>query len=724
MAARLTAEFLKDWSKGVNPDIQKERNTCTFNTEELTNLLDGGPEKTKRRKELEQLFFNQHGDLFSFKRRPFMTKSELYEHSVAKSVKVFQLRKEYGWSEEDYDLATRILNFDFALSLHHTMFIPALERLATDEQKAKWLPLAQSYQIIGTYAQTELGHGTNLLGLETTATFDKDTDEFVMNTPRLSSMKWWPGGLAKSCTHAVVLAQLVIDGTNCGMHPFMVQLRSLDDHMPLPGVKLGDIGPKLAANSTDNGFMILNSVRIPRLHMLMKNGRVLSLNYCITVGDIGQKIGYNISDNGFLIINKLRIPRQNMLMKNARVTREGKFTQLSNNKANYATMILVRVNIISWAKDTMRQAACVAVRYSAVRRQTTLKPGTPEQQVLDFQTQQYKIFPCLAGTYATHFIAQDMFSAYYSAYNEIMRGNNRKLGELHAQTSGLKAFLSDMSTSMVETCRRSCGGHGYLKSSGIAENMVSSLALVTIEGENTVLYLQTARYLMKQMANAVSGTKTEGSTAYMNRDFTSYMCPIEVREDCKNLHKLRDVYVQRAHKVIMAVAQKLQMDMESGQPQEVVFNNNMVALVRAARAHIHLTVIDIYISKVDNLRYTHSTELSKVMTELCNFFVIYGIVQETGDFLEMETIGLQQLEWLRQQEMDLLAVIRPNAVSLVDSFDLHDESVASTLGQYDGNAYQHLFESTQYEPMNQTQVHPAYYKHIRGLLKGSNTSKL
>ena len=52
----------------------------------------------------------------------------------------------------------------------------------------------------------------------------------------------------------------------------------------------------------------------------------------------------------------------------------------------------------------------------------------------------------------------------------------------------------------------------------------------------------------------------------------------------------------------------------------------------------------------------------------------------------------------------MLSIYRPNAVALVDSFDLHDETVASTLGQYDGNAYQALFESTQYEPLNQTEV--------------------
>lgn len=52
----------------------------------------------------------------------------------------------------------------------------------------------------------------------------------------------------------------------------------------------------------------------------------------------------------------------------------------------------------------------------------------------------------------------------------------------------------------------------------------------------------------------------------------------------------------------------------------------------------------------------------------------------------------------------MVLYFRPNAVGLVDAYDMHDETVASTLGQYDGNAYQHLFESTQYEPMNQTEV--------------------
>lgn len=66
----------------------------------------------------------------------------------------------------------------------------------------------------GTYAQTELGHGTNLARLETRATFDAQTDEFVLESPSVTATKWWPGGLGKTSTHAVVMAELVLAGAS------------------------------------------------------------------------------------------------------------------------------------------------------------------------------------------------------------------------------------------------------------------------------------------------------------------------------------------------------------------------------------------------------------------------------------------------------------------------------------------------------------------------------
>lgn len=94
-----------------------------------------------------------------------------------------------------------------ALDLHIGMFIPTLETQADEEQKAHWLPLAYNLAIIGTYAQTELGHGTYLAGLETTATWDPAHRDFVLHSPTLTASKWWPGALGRTSTHAVVMVR-------------------------------------------------------------------------------------------------------------------------------------------------------------------------------------------------------------------------------------------------------------------------------------------------------------------------------------------------------------------------------------------------------------------------------------------------------------------------------------------------------------------------------------
>lgn len=126
------------------------------------------------------------------------------------------------------------------------LFEPTIQFCGSEEQKAYWLPLSRTGKILGTYCQTELGHGTFVRGIETTATYDEDTDEFVVHSPTPTSTKFWPGGLGYSATHAVVMARLVIASEDHGPHFFIVQLRSVPDGLPLPGIKLGDVGLKMA----------------------------------------------------------------------------------------------------------------------------------------------------------------------------------------------------------------------------------------------------------------------------------------------------------------------------------------------------------------------------------------------------------------------------------------------------------------------------------------------
>lgn len=99
-------------------------------------------------------------------------------------------------------------------------------------------------------------------------------EEFVINSPTTSSIKFWPVALGYSTTHAIIMARLIIKAKDHGVHPFMAQLRSLDDFKPFPGIDLGDIGPKYGFNQVDNGYLRFENYRIPRTNLLMAHASV------------------------------------------------------------------------------------------------------------------------------------------------------------------------------------------------------------------------------------------------------------------------------------------------------------------------------------------------------------------------------------------------------------------------------------------------------------------
>lgn len=89
------------------------------------------------------------------------------------------------------------------------------------------MPLAEDYDILGCYAQTELGHGSDVQGLQTTATLDLKTDEFVIHTPTLTATKFWPGEMGRQSNFACIFARLRIpdddgDVDDYGIAPFLV----------------------------------------------------------------------------------------------------------------------------------------------------------------------------------------------------------------------------------------------------------------------------------------------------------------------------------------------------------------------------------------------------------------------------------------------------------------------------------------------------------------------
>ncbi|KAL2233012.1 peroxisomal acyl-coenzyme A oxidase 1 [Sesamum indicum] len=650
--------------------LAEERKKAEFDVESMKVVWAGSQHALEVSDRISKLVANDPA--FRKDDRTMLSRKELFKNTLRKAVYAWKRIVELRLSEEEASRLRFYVDEPAFTDLHWGMFVPAIKGQGTDEQQQKWLPLAYKMQIIGCYAQTELGHGSNVQGLETTATFDPRTDEFVIHSPTLTSSKWWPGGLGKVSTHAVVYARLITDGKDHGVHGFIVQLRSLEDHTPLPG---------------------------------------------ITVGDIGMKFGngaYNTMDNGLLRFDHVRIPRNQMLMRVSQVTREGKYKQ-SNvpRQLVYGTMVYVRQTIVVDASSALSKAVCIATRYSAVRRQFGSQNGGPETQVIDYKTQQSRLFPLLASAYAFRFVGEWLKWLYTDVTQRLQANDFSTLPEAHACTAGLKSLTTSATADGIEECRKLCGGHGYLCSSGLPELFAVYVPACTYEGDNIVLLLQVARFLMKTVSQLGTGKQPVGTIAYMGRieHLMQCRCNVKQAEDWLNCDQVMEAFEARAARMSVSCARNLS---KYANPEEG-FAELSADLVEAAVAHCQLIVVSKFIDKLQ--QDIPGEGVKRQLEVLCGIYYLYLLHKHQGDFLATSYLNPKQAALANDQLRALYSQVRPNAIALVDAFNYTDHFLGSILGRYDGNVYPKLYEAAWKDPLNETVVPDGYNEYMRPLLK-------
>ncbi|XP_028156323.1 probable peroxisomal acyl-coenzyme A oxidase 1 [Ostrinia furnacalis] len=663
----------------INADLVKERSKCSFDLEELTNLIDGGKKKTKQRRQMEDYALNSGASIDPVPEE-CLSIQERYENAVRKSCVYSALVRESLVNItglEDLGLSSPVLQrtsdaFFKEISpflLHFGMFVPTIIGQCTPEQQAKWLPLAMDLQIIGTYAQTELGHGTFIRGLETTATYDPSTEEFVLSTPKLSSYKWWAGGLGKTASHCIVLAQLYTKGECHGPHAFIVQIRDKETHMPLPGIKVGEIGPKL---------------------------------------------GFNTADNGYLGFDNFRIPRDNLMMKNAQVTKDGTYVKVARHgKLTYGTMVFVRVMLVSDMAYYLAKAVTIAVRYSAVRRQSQPKPDQPEAQVLDYLTQQHKLFICISSSHAMRLTSTWLWKTFTAVLADMREGNTDTLPELHALSSCLKALSTSDTAALIEQCRFACGGHGYMYSSNLPALYSFAAATRTYEGDYTVLLLQTARFLVKSWEQMEEGKPLTPTLAYLiqSRDGN------QAKWDDSPEGIIRAFHAIAAGRITSCV-NSIRKHVRNGMDYEDAWQLTTVQLVGAAEAHCRAVICRVYRDETIKMTAECSPGVKTVLDQLSMLYLLYWSLEKTGDLLRFSSLSEKDIVSLQERYEALLLKIRPNAVSLVDAFDFRDEVLSSTLGSYDGRVYERLMEEALKTPLNKEPVNQSFHKYMKPMLQG------
>jgi hypothetical protein len=185
-----------------------ERKKASFDSTQMSEYLHG-KEYLQRDAELIELLTNDPSGAFDKSNWAYLGRTDKFRVALKKDKRLAQLALEHGWNRETSQHAETLVDLPGPFGLHKTMFITTIDSMGTDEQKAKWLQPALNFEIIGCYAQTELGHGSNVQGIETMAVYDESKQEYDLHSPSMTASKWWIGGLGRSATHAIVMAQLV-----------------------------------------------------------------------------------------------------------------------------------------------------------------------------------------------------------------------------------------------------------------------------------------------------------------------------------------------------------------------------------------------------------------------------------------------------------------------------------------------------------------------------------
>lgn len=567
-----------------------------------------------------------------------------------------------------------------SLMNHYGLALPAILANASPEQMFSLAPKILTFQIIGAYAQTELGHGSNVRGLETRATFDRASDQFIMSTPTLTSSKWWPGALGCVATHAMVYAQLIIDGKSYGVHAFFMQIRD-EHHHPLPGIELGDLGTKMGDGANDTGYMRLKDVRIPR---------------------------------------------ENLMMKGAIVTNEGKYLKTKAKKENpvihYSTMMQARAGMMAAAGGLLGAGATIAVRYSCIRGQGFEETSTADYQskevrIIDYQVQRYRVMKEVALAYAI-----SMTGNWLTEKVNILSGgfDNKEviaaLPEIHSSAAGLKALSTKMTLEGLESLRECCGGNGYLLSGGLA-TMVGDFAWqVTAEGDYIVLLLQTARFLMKSLESARRGEPlaglVKGLSALKDPGFkVSAMAPAKAKSlrDFKDPSFLEKLFQFRAVSAIVACGDELQDRIKRGMTQDAAWNATALNLATTAKSHC----LYFMLAQMNEQVEVGAKQDEKIGAALRRLAALYGCSQIMDGQQWLGLISAEEAVFLQQATSELLDELRPDAVALVTAFDIPDRVLNSTIGRKDGNIYEALMESAKDSNLNRTPVFDGYEEMLK-----------
>jgi acyl-CoA oxidase len=532
------------------------------------------------------------------------------------------------------------------------LFGAAVLHLGTEKHHDAWLPDIMSLKIPGAFAMTEIGHGSDVASIATTATYDPETEEFVIHTPFRAAWKDYLGNAAKDGVAAVVFAQLITRGVNHGVHAFYLPIRG-EDGAFLPGIGGEDDGLKGGLNGIDNGRLHFTNVRIPRGNLLNRYGDVdADGSYTSTIGSPGRRF----------------------------------FTMLG-------TLVQGRVSLDGAATQASALALTIAITYGGQRRQFTAGSDTDEEVILDYQRHQRRLFPRLATTYAQTF-AHDEFLV---KFDEVFSGKadtDADRQDLETLAAALKPLSTWHALDTLQEAREACGGAGFMAANRLVGLRADLDVYATFEGDNNVLLQLVAKRLLtdysKKFATADVGAlaryvvQQAADRAYHGTGLrTLAQAVADFGSTARSVGQLRDTNVQRelltdrVETMIADVAAKLRSANKLPRQQAAdLFNSHQNELIEAARAHGQLLQWEAFTRAVE---MTEHAGTRQVLTWLRDLFGLGLVEKNLAWYLINGRLSAQRAQSVTAYIDRLITRLRPHAQDLVDAFGYTQEHLRAPI---------------------------------------------